>query len=212
MISTFVVGVTGGIGSGKSTVCGLFEERFGVPVIDADVLAREVVEPGEPGLLALVDRFGDDILTASGTLDRAKLKRLVFSDDAKRRDLEQILHPRIRQRMRAALEGISAPYTLLGIPLLTEGGRPDVIDHVLVVDCPEEVQIERVRQRDDLTAAEVMAIMRTQASRESRRALADDIVLNAGDRANLIDRIDELHKKFTRIAHEKSNRRIGDEH
>lgn len=212
MISTFVIGVTGGIGSGKSTVCELFAERFGVPVIDADVLAREVVEPGEPGLAALVERFGDDILTTTGTLDRPKLKRLVFSDDARRRELEQILHPRIRDRMRAALEAITAPYCLLGIPLLTEGGRSDVIDHVLVVDCPEEVQIERVRRRDDLTAAEVMAIMRTQASRESRRALADDIVINAGNRADLVDRIDELHQKFTRIAHERSNRRMGDEH
>ncbi|MEX2482347.1 MAG: dephospho-CoA kinase [Gammaproteobacteria bacterium] len=205
MISTFVIAVTGGIGSGKSTVCKLFEQRHGVPVIDADVIAREVVEPGEPALDLLVVRFGQDILAADGTLDRAALKRRVFADEAERRALETILHPRIRRRMDERLAAIRTPYCLLGIPLLTADSRHDNVDRILVVDCPEEVQIARVRQRDDLTEAEVIAIMRTQASRASRRALADDIVMNNGSEADLIDRIDKLHEIYLGLAREKAS-------
>lgn len=212
MISTYVIAVTGGIGSGKSTVCKLFEQRHGVPVIDADVVAREVVEPGEPALDRLVERFGDDIVAADGTLDRAALKRRVFADEAERRALESILHPRIRQRMDERLAAIRAPYCLLGIPLLTEGSRRDNVDRILVVDCPEDVQVARVRQRDDLTEAEVIAIMRTQASRASRRALADDIVMNNGSEADLVDRIDELHQTYLGLAREKASRQTARGH
>lgn len=199
-IATYVVGVTGGIGSGKSTVCDLFTARHQVPVIDADIVAREVVAPGEPALDSLVELFGRGILAADGTLDRRQLKRIVFADETRRRALEDVLHPRIRERMHEAVAAITAPYCLLCVPLLIEGGRNPLVDRVLVVDCPEEVQIARVSQRDDLTADEVMAIMRAQATREQRCAAADDIVINDGNRADLLARVDELHETYLELA------------
>ncbi len=199
-ISTFVIAVTGGIGSGKTTVCRRFEERYGVPVIDTDIVAREVVEPGEAGLEALVDAFGPEILNADGTLDRRRLKGIVFADDARRKTLEAILHPRIRQRMVEHLAAVRAPYCLLCIPLLAEGGGNGVFDRVLAVDCPEALQIARVTARDDLTEQEVIAIMRTQASREARAAIADDIITNDGDNDALERAIEALHQAYSRMA------------
>jgi len=196
----YVVGVTGGIGSGKSTVCRVFTERHGIAVIDADQVAREVVEPGRPALAAIVSSFGAEVLGSDGRLDRARLRGIVFADPARRTELEAITHPAIRHGMRAHVAAVDGAYCLLGIPLLAEGGRNDLIDRVLVVDCPEAVQIERVRARDHLTEAEVAAIMRTQASRETRLRIADDVVVNDGDTASLASRVDELHNMYLQLA------------
>ena len=164
----FVVGVTGGIGSGKTTVCNEFSRRHEVPVIDADAVAREVVEPGQPALDEVVEAFGPSVLDEQGGLDRAYLKRIVFADESKRKLLESLLHPRIRRLIDAQVHAIREPYCLLCIPLLAEGKDNELIDRILVVDCAETLQIARVRERDNLTEQEVMAIMRTQASREAR--------------------------------------------
>ncbi len=199
-IATYVVGVTGGIGSGKTTVCNLFAEHFGVPVIDADLVAREVVEPGQAALTELVELFGDDILDASGQLDRRKLKAIVFADNAKRLALEAVLHPRIRQRIDEHLREVRTPYCLLCVPLLAEGGRSETYDRILVVDCPESLQIARVTGRDDLTQSQVMAIMRTQATREARLAIADDTIVNDGDNRILAEQVRELHERYLDLA------------
>jgi len=200
VIRPYVVGVTGGIGAGKSTVCNQFVERHGVPLIDADVVAREVVEPGQPALAAIVAAFTPAILDQQGRLDRAKLRSVVFADPQQRRLLENILHPEIRQAIRTKVAAIGAAYCLLAIPLLAEGGKHESIDRVLVVDCPEELQINRVRLRDHLTESEVMAIMRTQASRAARLRVADDVIVNAGDNAALARRVDELHDMYQQLA------------
>ncbi len=196
----YVVAVTGGIGAGKSTVCRVFTERHGICVIDADVVAREVVEPGSPALTAIVASFGRDVLGEDGRLDRARLRNIVFADPARRTELEGITHPAIRARMCEQVLVADGAYCLLGIPLLAEGGHNDLIDRVLVVDCLECLQIERVRARDHLTAADVAAIMRTQASRQARLHIADDVVVNDGDTAALAGRVDELHAMYLQLA------------
>lgn len=196
----YVVAVTGGIGAGKTTVCKRFAARHGIRVIDADVVAREVVTPGEPALADIVAAFGSGVLDAGGALDRARMRAVVFADPARRQQLEAILHPRIRARMRAEIAAVDAPYCLVGIPLLAEGGRGDYIDRILVVDCPEALQTARVAARDHLTEAEVAAIMRTQATRDERLRLADDVVLNDGDAAALDARVDALHAHYLELA------------
>ncbi|MGE0482807.1 MAG: dephospho-CoA kinase [Gammaproteobacteria bacterium] len=198
-----VIAVTGGIGSGKSTVCALFAERHGVPVIDADQVAREIVEPGTPGLAEIVAAFGREVLDSEGRLDRRHLKAIVFADPRRRHQLEQILHPRIRARMQAHIDGVATPYCLLGIPLLAEGGGGKY-DRVLVVDCDEALQRQRVQVRDDLTEAEVTAIMRSQASRAARLAIADDVIVNDGSRNELLERVDALHGAYTELARSRT--------
>ena len=204
MTRPYVVGVTGGIGAGKSTVCDQFAARHGVAVVDADLIAREVVEPGQPAFAAVVNAFGPAVVDRGGRLDRAALRGLVFADADRRRLLEGILHPAIRQRMRALIDAIDAAYCLLGIPLLAEGPRHDLVDRILVVDCPEALQVERVRARDHLTEAEVIAIMRSQASRAMRLRIADDVILNEGDMTVLAGRVDELHELYTNLAAAKA--------
>ena len=194
------VAVTGGVGSGKSTVCRVFNERHGVSVIDADLVAREVVEPGTAVLIAIVGAFGRDVLGNDGRLDRARLRGIVFADPARRAELEGITHPAIRARMREHVMAVDTAYCLLGIPLLAEGGRNSLIDRVLVVDCSEFLQVERVCARDHLTQAEVAAIMRTQASRAARLRIADDVIVNDGDTAALAARVDELHTMYLQLA------------
>ena len=204
MTRAYGVGVTGGIGSGKSTVCRVFAERHAIAVIDADLVAREVVEPGTPGLNAIVAAFGPDVLGGDGQLERARLRAIVFADPARRVVLEGITHPAIRGRMREHVAAVVGAYCLLGIPLLAESGRHELIDRVLVVDCPERLQIERVRARDHLTEAEVIAIMRTQASRATRLAIADDVIVNEGDTAALASRVDHLHDMYSTLAAAKA--------
>jgi len=194
-----VVGVTGGIGSGKSTVCAMFAE-FGIPVIDTDQVAREVVVPGSEGLTAVVAVFGTDILTAEGELDRAALRRIVFQNPGLRVQLEQILHPRIRARVAAHIAAVATPYCLVGIPRLANRSGQGYLDRVLVVDCPEEVQEARVMQRDGISREEVLAIMKTQVSRDQRLALADEVIVNAGDLDAIRAEVAALHKRYLELA------------
>ncbi len=200
MKKPLVIGVTGGIGSGKSTVCNAFVS-LGIPVIDTDQVARDVVVPGSAGLAAVATAFGADVLSAEGTLDRVALRRIVFSDPQRRRELESILHPRIRARVAELLQEITAPYCLLGIPLLVEGGKKNQqVERVLVVDCPEEIQIARVMARDKLTEQEVAAIMQTQATREERLSVADDVVTNSSDLAIVQHQVNALHARYLALA------------
>ena len=192
----FTVGLTGGIGSGKSTVADLFAAH-GVPVIDTDVVAHELTAPGGAALGAIRAAFGADVMQADGTLDRAALRRRIFSDGDARRQLEAILHPRIRQIVAQKLATLTAPYALIVIPLLVEtGGYSDVLNRVLVVDCPEDQQIARVMARSGLAQDEVEAILAAQAGRAARLASADDVILNTTAPEALRTQVATLHRRY----------------
>jgi dephospho-CoA kinase len=194
------IGLTGGIASGKSTVTQRFAE-LGVPVIDADVAARNVVERGKPGLDQVVRRFGPGVLDASGNLDRPALRALIFSDSASRQALDAILHPLIRADMEQQAATATGPYLVMAIPLLIEGGRAhDRVDRVLVVDVDEALQLQRVQARDGSSADQARAILASQASREARLAAADDVLRNSGSVADLRQAVDRLHEKYLHLA------------
>ena len=199
----FVIGVTGGIGSGKTTICQQFA-ALGAPVVDTDQVARDVVAPGTPGLARLVELFGAGILTDQGQLDRRRMRARVFANPAERAQLEAILHPLIREGTDASVLACGYPYCLVCIPLLVERGGGNRVDRVLVIDCPPEVQIARVMSRDDLNAAEVEAILKSQAGREERLAAADDVLVNAGDLSTLQPQIAKLHALYLRLAAERA--------
>ena len=194
-----VVGLTGGIGSGKTAVSDRFA-RYGVPIIDTDLLARELVEPGQPALTEIVTAFGLDCLDGAGRLDRARLRERVFADASGRRRLEAILHPQIRALSRQRLAQLTAPYSLLVIPLLAETGRTDWIDRVLVVDAPEAERLRRVMARDQTDEEQARRILAAQASREQRLALADEVVENSGDFAALDRQVSTLHQHYLTLA------------
>ena len=192
---TLVVGITGGIGSGKSAVTRRLEQH-GITVVDADVVARIVVEPGKPALTQIAEHFGADILQADGTLDRAALRARVFQDEAERRWLERLTHPLIGQEIVDQISASRSPYTVLSSPLLLDTSQKALVECVVVVDVPEEVQIARTAQRDNNDEAQVKRIMAAQLSRESRLALADIVIDNSGSLADLELQVDELHKEF----------------
>ena len=193
------VALTGGIASGKSTVADLFARR-GVPVIDTDVIARAVVEPGAPALTQVVSAFGPGILGPDGRMDRRAMRERIFSDrDAKRR-LEAILHPAIRAEMERQSKAASGPYQILVIPLFTEGGRRDHVDRVLLVDVPEELQVGRLMLRDGVTHEQAAASLNAQATRAQRLALADDVIHNTGHVTGLAERVAELHEKYVTLS------------
>lgn len=193
------IGLTGGIGSGKSTVAALFAAR-GVPIVDADAIAREIVQPGQPALEEIARTFGREILRPDGSLDRHALRTLVFADPNKRARLEALLHPRIRQRMRKQVANLSGAYCLLVIPLLLETGQTDLVDRVLVVDCPQALQIRRVTERDGLDRAEAERILAAQTSRPARLAAADDVIENDGNEAALERQVEALHRRYLALA------------
>ena len=199
MSHVYSVALTGGIGSGKSTVSCLFAER-GVTVIDADELSHALTARNGAALAAIADAFGDDIIAADGSLDRAALRRRVFSDAEARRRLEGILHPRIRAEMRARMARSEGPYVILAIPLLFETGQQDMADRVLVVDVPESVQIERVQARSGLDRPEIERIIASQVPRSRRLAGADDVIDNTGPSSALADRVDRLHRRYLQLA------------
>ena len=194
-----VIALTGGVGSGKSTVARHLA-NLGVPVIDADQVAREVVQPGSECLHRIAEVFGAGILTSSGELDRAALRRRVFADPSARQRLEAILHPRIRQVMQHRLVGLQAVYALLVIPLLVETGQTDLAERVLVVDIPESEQIRRVQERDGLDEEQVRRILAAQCDRATRLAAADDVIDNSGDLAGLIEQTERLHRRYLELA------------
>lgn len=195
----FRVGLTGGIASGKSTVAALFSE-LGAGLVDTDQVSREVVAAGEPGLAAVVDAFGADMLLDSGDLNRSALRAIVYQNPNERRKLEAILHPLIRARTLAQLEAVAAPYAVVVVPLLVETGFAKFVDRVLVVDCPSELQLERLVQRDQISAADAEAILAAQVNRETRNAHADDILDGSQDLAMIRERVGVLHTEYLRRA------------
>ena len=201
-MSDYFIGLTGGIASGKSALEKAFAQQ-GVVVADADLLAREVVAPGEPALAAVVERFGAGVLQADGQLDRAALRVRVFGDPDQRRALEAILHPAIRARLEAICRAAPGPYAIATVPLLTEGGGRAAypwLHRILVVDTPAAVQKARLMQRDGIDANLADQMMAAQASRAERLALADDIVVNDGDIHHLQHAADALHLRYLALA------------
>ncbi len=193
------VGLTGGIGCGKSTVARFFADA-GVPVIDTDVIAREVVAPGSPLLTKVAERFGKEFLQPDGTLDRSRLRLQVFTDPAKREQLESLLHPAIRDEMVRRADTLQKPYAVLVIPLLVEKGWQKLVDRVLVVDCPTSLQLQRTMTRDDMDNSQAQAILASQASREERLAAADDVLTNDGTLDKLRQQVQDLHRLYLRLA------------
>lgn len=194
-----LIALTGGIASGKSAVARLFE-NLGVPVLDTDQIARDVVEPGMPAFAEIVTAFGRDILDASGRLDRRSLRDRVFADPEQRRLLESITHPAIRAELARRSAAAAGAYQIHVIPLLVEGGRGDAYDRVLVVDCPEEQQIERLMARDKSNAEQARNILAAQATREQRLEAADDVIVNTGTLADLEQFVLTLHQNYQRLA------------
>jgi dephospho-CoA kinase len=195
----FRVGLTGGIASGKSTAAKFFG-ALGVPILDSDQIARDVVEPGQPPLERLVERFGPAILTPDGHLDRPALRDIVFSDPRARADLEALTHPAIGAAMEAQSAAAGGPYQILVIPLLVEKNLAAHVDRVLVVDCDEALQVRRLRDRDGSTPEQVQAILRAQAPRATRLKAADDVIHNDADMSAVRDQVATLHARYLELA------------
>lgn len=203
-MSDFVVGLTGGIGSGKSTVAELFVAA-GAALVDTDAIAHELTAPGGAALPELVAAFGPEITDKRGALDRAAMRRLVFAEPEAKAKLEGILHPLIRRLAAERCRLAATPYVVLAVPLLVESGNyRQRCDRVLVVDCPESRQIERVMARNGMAENEVKAIMAAQATRQQRLAAADDVVFNDGGLEALSPQVAELHQKYLRLSAEKA--------
>ncbi|MDC8441360.1 dephospho-CoA kinase [Halomonas aquamarina] len=192
-----IVGLTGGIGSGKSTVARAFGS-LGIGWVDADDVAREVVMPGEPALAAISEHFGNDVLHADGTLNRAALRSIVFDNPAERKWLESVTHPRVRERILVHLERLQrqSPYVLLVSPLLFESGQDKLVDRTVVVDVPVELQLSRTRARDDVSEAQVHAILAAQLPREERLTKANDVIDNSGDHASMMQQVTQLDQHY----------------
>ncbi|WP_249671618.1 dephospho-CoA kinase [Pseudomonas abieticivorans] len=188
----WVLGLTGGIGSGKSAAAQRFSE-LGIHVVDADQASRWVVELGRPALAALAEHFGNGVLQADGTLDRAALRQLIFEDAGERRWVEALLHPLIGEEIARSLASATSPYAVFVSPLMVESGQHRIAQRLLVIDAPREVQIERTLRRDATSPEQVQAILKAQASREDRLKHADDVVLNDRDLVWLYAEIDRLH-------------------
>ncbi|EXJ14994.1 dephospho-CoA kinase [Imhoffiella purpurea] len=191
----FIVALTGGIGSGKTTIADRLAE-LGAGVVDTDQLSRELTADGGPMLPAIREAFGGTVFQPDGRLDRSALRRLVFDDPQSRARLESILHPPIRQRMLERIDRLDTPYAVIVVPLLFETGQQSLADRVLVVDVPESVQIERVRKRNGLTVPEIERIVASQTPREERLARADDIIDNSGPPENLESQIQRIHRRY----------------
>ena len=189
------IGLTGGIASGKSTVADLFAEHD-VPIIDTDVIARQLVQPGMPALDEIRTTFGDDVFDWQGQLDRACMREVVFSDASRREQLESILHPRIRDEAIAQSGATDGPYQIIVVPLLVESPMRDLMDRVLVVDCDEETQLNRLLARDAENEDQARRILAAQASRADRLGIADDVISNDGDLETTRQQVDALHEKY----------------
>lgn len=202
-MSQLVIGLTGGIGSGKTAVSDLFQQKD-IDIIDADVIAREVVEPGQPALKAIAEQFGDDVLLQSGELDRRKLRDIVFADDENKSWLNGLLHPLIRERMLCQTANAKSPYCILSVPLLVENKMSSMVSRVLVVDIDTNLQIERASKRDQQTNQQLAKIVNAQASREERLAVADDVIDNSGSLSGLKKQVDALHISYINMANNLS--------
>jgi dephospho-CoA kinase len=195
------IGLTGGIGSGKSTVSGLFA-ALGVPVIDTDQIAHEVVAPGTPLLARVLARFGAQLLTPSGELDRRALRERVFADAAERAELEALMHPAIKAELQRRAQSAGGLYQLLVIPLLVEHHLSSSVERVLLVDCDPDLQLRRVQVRDGVTLAQAQAVLAAQASRAARLSVADDVIVNDGDLERLREQVETLHIRYGTLARE----------
>lgn len=203
-----IIGLTGGIGSGKSTVAGLFRSK-GIEIIDADLVAREVVDPGEPALDQIAAYFGDSVLDQQGALRRDELRKRVFADSSARVWLEELLHPLIEQRIRQQLAACQSDYCILMSPLLLETNQRELVDRVLVVDVSRETQLQRTLQRDTSSRETVEAIIDVQLSRHDRIELADDVIDNDGKVSDLAHQVDRLHDSYLRMAAASSDSDTG---
>lgn len=194
-----IIGLTGGIGSGKSAACEIFTD-LGVPVIDADVIARQIVEPGQPTLQQVLDTFGKSLLTQEGKLDRATLRTIVFKNPAKRKQLEAILHPAIQTEMLRRANTLNHPYCIFAIPLLFEASQTHLVDRILVVDAPDELRRQRVKARDQLKDYEIDAIFAAQLPREARLSQADDTISNDANLDKLRAQVTDLNSRYIQLA------------
>ena len=197
-MNTFLVGLTGGIGSGKSAAAEHFE-TLGVTCVDADIASRAVVEPGEPALEVIAEHFGSDILDDDGSLNRTKLRHLVFADPAERSWLQNLLHPLISAWLLERIEQAASAYVILVNPLLIESGQHSWCERVLVVDVPEELQVSRTMARDDNTEEQVRNIIKAQALRSQRLGMADDVIVNDQDLPHLHASVEQLHNKYLEL-------------
>ncbi|MEZ9720804.1 dephospho-CoA kinase [Vibrio splendidus] len=195
-----IIGLSGGIASGKTTVANLFNEHFNIDIVDADIVAREVVAVGSDGLKQITDHFGEAILLEDGALNRSKLRELIFSDPTEKQWLNDLLHPMIRNKIDSDLSKVTSPYALLVAPLLVENQMQGMADRVLIVDVPKEVQIERTMSRDNVSKEQVTSILKSQASREQRLAVADDVIKNHTKNQELLPQITDLHQKYLAIS------------
>ena len=198
-----VVGLTGGIASGKSLVGAMFV-KLGAALIDTDAVSREVVALGQPGLAAVAAEFGPGVLLPSGELNRPAVRSLVFADEAKRRKLESILHPLIRSRTRAKLADLEAPYALVAVPLLVETSFGDIVERILVIDCPESLQLERLMRRDAIPKPEALEMIRAQTDRATRLKAAHDIIDNSGTSDATRRQVELLHRRYLDLAAQRA--------
>ena len=196
------VGLTGGIASGKTTVANLFAQ-LGVPVIDTDVIARQLVLPGEPGLTQITKTFGSDILNTDGTLNRSALRTRVFNDQKQREQLEAILHPLIRQTTLQASETLNGPYCLIVVPLMFESGFNERVDRVLAVITPPDEQLRRLMLRDKSDEAEALRIINSQLNHDERMSAADDLIHNSGEPDELLHQVEILHENYLQLSEQR---------
>lgn len=195
----YKVGLTGGIGSGKSTVCRLFAD-LGVPIVDADVIARQLVEPGQPALAKLEQAFGKAILNQDGSLNRAELRRRAFSDARTKQKLDAIMHPLVYHEIQSVVTYLQSSYCIIAIPLLLETQKTHIVDRVLVIDCPVETQVKRVLDRDKINREQAEAIIAAQVGRQQRLAVADDIIDNSTTPEHLAEQVKTLHNLYLLFA------------
>ena len=195
-----IIGLTGGIGSGKTTVAQLFSD-LGVPVIDTDDIARRLTLPGQPLLASIQNQFGEAVFNADGTLNRATLAKRIFDDNNARLQLEGILHPAIWQKVEQQIQSLDSAYCLLVVPLLLETKQASRVDRVLVVDTTEDLQVSRTRQRDHRREEDITAIIKSQVDRQTRLSAADDIIDNSDNtQVPLTAQVNSLHKKYLKLA------------
>ncbi|WP_422767180.1 dephospho-CoA kinase [Photobacterium leiognathi subsp. mandapamensis] len=200
---SLVIGLTGGIGSGKTTVANLFADTYGIDIIDADIVAREVVEPNTFGLSAIVEKCGKEILLEDGTLNRAKLRDAIFSQPELKTWLNNLLHPLIREKMQQDINQSQSPYCLLVVPLMVENNLQTMTHRLLVVDVDEQVQIQRTQQRDNVSIEQIKNILASQASREQRLDAADDVITNNGDNKALVSQVEQLHLQYLKMSQDQ---------
>jgi dephospho-CoA kinase len=204
LLRPYIVGLTGGIGSGKSSACALFAE-LGVEIVDADHVSRSVVAPGSPALQQLREQFGDAVVTRDGSLDRAWLRSRIFSDAAVRQQVEALLHPLIRSAMLEQIQRSRSAWLILAAPLLLENRAYDFVDRVLVIDADEAIQVARTSKRDHASEDEVRRIMQVQLPRSERLARADDVISNNGDTASLRRQVQEYSTLYQKLADERQH-------